>query len=42
MVYVSAIQTGPETLENLLKTVENSFFKKGKVIGKMLKMIQHG
>lgn len=42
MVYVSAIQTGPETLENSLKNCSELLFQKGKVIGKMLKMIQHG
>lgn len=42
MVYVSAIQTGPQTLEDSLKNCRELLFQKGKVIGKMLKMIQHG
>jgi len=42
VVYVSAIQTGPQSLEISLQNCRKLLFQKGKVIGKMLKTIHHG
>jgi glycerate kinase len=42
MVYVSAIQTGPQSLADSLKNSRELLIQKGKVIGKMLKTIYHG
>ena len=42
VVYVSAIQTGPQSLEISLQNCRELLFQKGKVIGKMLKTIHHG
>lgn len=42
VVYVSAIQTGPQTLLDSIQNCRELLFQKGKVIGKMLKSFHRG